>query len=411
MLNSPFPPWPAFSADEADAVAQTLLSGRVNYWTGDAGRLFETEFAEAIEVRHAVALNNGTVALDVSLHALGIGAGDEVIVTPRSFIASTSCVVLAGATPVFVDVDRDSQNITAETIAPAVTRRTKAVIPVHLAGMPCDMDPILDLARDNNLAVIEDCAQAHGARYKNKSVGSFGEIGAWSFCQDKIITTAGEGGMITTNDPELWDRMWSYKDHGKSWDSVYDLPLGPGFRWVHDSFGTNGRMLEIQSVVGRIQLTKLEEWSAKRRANACEIWKTANETIGLRAGAIPSWATHAAYKAYVFIEPDALKGGWTRNRILAEINDAGVPCSSGSSPEIYLENAFNNTGWRPATRLPVARELGETSLMFLVHPTLEREHIDKTCDVLRRVMRKAARYAVIRRKTDTRKKTLVSEPS
>jgi dTDP-4-amino-4,6-dideoxygalactose transaminase len=391
LLNTPFPLWPSFSEDEISAVARVLCSNRVSYWTGTEGREFETEFAQFAGVPHAIALNNGTVALEAALKAIGIGPGDEVVVSPRSFIASASCVISAGADPVFADVDYESQNISAETIAKVVSPRTRAVIPVHLAGMPCDMDPIIKLAEAHGLAVVEDCAQATGARYKGRSVGSMGEVGAWSFCQDKIITTGGEGGMVTTRDKELWSRMWSYKDHGKSWDAVYERDHKPGFRWVHESFGTNGRMLEVQSVIGRIQLKRIGEWTEARRANANRVWSAARDLAGLRVPAIPDWAEHAAYRAYVFVEPPALKTGWDRDRIMSEINQRGVPCYSGSCSEIYLEKAFDNTNWRPAERLPVARELGETSLMFLVHPTLESRHMDTTCEVLTKVMQQAVR--------------------
>jgi dTDP-4-amino-4,6-dideoxygalactose transaminase len=389
MLDTPFPPWPSFSEEEVKTVGRVLRSNKVNYWTGTECREFEREFATWVGTSHAVALNNGTIALEAALRAAQIGPGDEVIVTPRSFIASASCVVSVGAVPVFTDVDRDSQNLSAETIARALTPRTRAVIPVHLAGMPCDMGPILELARARNLAVIEDCAQAHGARYKGSMVGSIGDVGAWSFCQDKIMTTGGEGGMVTTSDAELWSRMWSYKDHGKSWQAVYGREHLSGFRWVHESFGTNGRMLELQAAIGRIQLRRMADWTATRRANADRIWAAAREVPGLCAPAIPEWAEHAAYRAYVFIDPEAVKSDWDRDRVVAEIVARGVPCYSGSCPEIYLERAFENTCSRPASRLPVAHELGQTSLMFLVHPTLESRHIDKTCAVLRDVMRLA----------------------
>ncbi len=339
MLNTPFPPWPSFSEEEVEAVARVIRSNRVNYWTGNEGRDFEREFAAVIGVPHAVALNNGTVALEAALRALDIGPGHEVIVTPRSFIASASCVVSAGAVPVFADVDRDTQNLTAETITCALTPRSRAVMLVHLAGMPCDMEPILDLAAAEGLAVIEDCAQAHGARYRGRSVGGIGDVGAWSFCQDKIISTGGEGGMVTTRRPELWSRMWSYKDHGKNWDAVYEREQTPGFRWVHESFGTNGRMLEVQAAIGRIQLTRVAKWTAARRSTAESIWQAARTLPGLRVPVIPDWAEHAAYRAYVFVEPEALKAGWDRDRIVAAISTRGVPCYSGSCSEIYLEPA------------------------------------------------------------------------
>ncbi|MHC8367849.1 DegT/DnrJ/EryC1/StrS family aminotransferase [Pseudomonas sp. ZT5P21] len=386
MLNTPFSPWPSFTEEEADAVRSVILSNKVNYWTGQECREFEKEFAAWIGTEHAVALTNGTVALDLALKALGVGAGDEVVVTPRTFLASVSSIVNAGAVPVFAEVDRDSQNITANSIRAVLSPRTRAVICVHLAGWPCDMDPIMELADEHGLKVIEDCAQAHGAKYKDRMVGSIGHVGAWSFCQDKIMTTGGEGGMVTTNDRELWLRMWSFKDHGKSWEAVYERQHAPGFRWLHESFGTNWRMLEAQAVIGRIQLRRMASWQTSRLVNAECIWAAAGESPALRVPAVPQDILHAAYKAYVFVEPASLKEGWSRDRILKEILDRGVPAFSGSCSEVYLEKAFDGTDWRPAEPLPVAKELGETSMMFLVHPTLTEQEIAKTCTVLREVM-------------------------
>ena len=390
MLNIPFSPWPSFTQEEADAVSRVLLSNKVNYWTGQECREFEKEFATFSDSEYAIVVANGTVALDLILHGLSIGTGDEVVVTSRTFLASVSSIALAGAVPVFADVDRDSQNVTAESIAAVVTEKTRAVICVHLAGWPCDMDPIMDLAAKHNLFVIEDCAQAHGARYKGHSVGSIGHAGAWSFCQDKIMTAGGEGGMVTCNDKELWSQMWSFKDHGKSWSAVYEREHPPGFRWLHESFGTNGRMTEMQGVIGRIQLARMPQWTKARQMSASAIWDCARSLPGLRVPEVPADIEHAAYKCYVFVEPGVLAEGWSRDRIQNAIVEAGVPCFSGSCSEVYLEKAFDGTGWRPETPLPVARELGETSLMFLVHPTLTDDEIDKTCLVLTEVMGRAA---------------------
>lgn len=368
-----------------------ILSNKVNYWTGQECRQFEIEFASWSDCDFAVAVANGTVALDLALKALGIVPGDEVIVTSRTFLASVSSIVNAGAIPVFADVDESTQNITPDTIRAVLTAKTRGIICVHLAGWPCDMDPIMDIAREHDLKVIEDCAQAHGARYKGRSVGSIGHVGAWSFCQDKIMTTGGEGGMVTTNDKALWSAMWSYKDHGKNWDSVYVKQHPPGFRWLHDSFGTNWRMIETQAAIGRIQLRAMADWHAARLSNAQRIWSVAVGLEGLRVPGIPLDIEHAAYKCYVFVEPEKLNQGWDRDRIAAEVNALGVPCFSGSCSEVYLEKAFDDTGWRPAERLAVAKNLGDTSLMFLVHPTLTNEEIEKTCEVLRGVMRSASR--------------------
>jgi dTDP-4-amino-4,6-dideoxygalactose transaminase len=391
MLNGPFSPWPSFTQAEADAVSRVLLSNKVNYWTGDEGRKFEREFANYFGCEYAIAVANGTNALELALKGLGIGPGDEVIVTSRTFLASASCIVTVGAIPVFADVDRDSQNITAQTVAEKITSRTRAIIAVHLAGWPCEMDELMDLARRHNLVVIEDCAQAHGAKYKGQSVGTIGDVGCWSFCQDKIMTTGGEGGMVTTNNKELWDRMWSYKDHGKSWSAVYERAHPPGFRWLHESFGTNWRLTEMQAAIGRVQLQLMPQWSQTRQQYAQRIWDAARACPALRVPEVPSYIEHAAYKCYVFVRPERLNPGWDRDRIMAALNEEQVPCFVGSCSEVYLEKAFDNTNWRPAEPLPVARELGETSLMFLCHPTLTEEEVDKTCRVLSQVMEAASR--------------------
>jgi dTDP-4-amino-4,6-dideoxygalactose transaminase len=363
-------PWPVFEADETLSVLEVLQSGKVNYWTGTESREFEREYAEYLGVKYAIALHNGTAALELALYAFGIGAGDEVITTPRTFIASASAAVMRGAVPIMADVDPVSQNITAQTIAKVITPRSRAIIAVHLAGYPCEMDAIMELAAKHNLIVIEDCAQAHGAFYKGKPVGSIGHAGAFSFCQDKIITTGGEGGLLALNDPEVWAKAWAYKDHGKSFDAVYNREHAPGFRWLHESFGTNWRMLEVQAAIGRIQLRKLPKWIEQRRANAAVLTEAFSSIPALRVTRVPDDIFHSYYKYYVFVKQKQLKAGWSRDRIMTEIVASGVPCFSGSCSEIYLEKAFLNAGLAPIERLPAAKVLGETSLMFLVHPTL-----------------------------------------
>ena len=390
MLDTALAPWPSYSEEEVEAASRVLRSNRVNYWTGREGRAFEEEFAALVGVEHAVAVTNGTVALDLALLAAGVGSGDEVVVTPRSFIASASAVVNAGATPVFADVDLDTQNITADTISSVLTPRTRAVICVHLAGWPCEMDRIMELANREGLTVIEDCAQAHGARYRGRNVGSIGHVAAWSFCQDKIITTAGEGGMITTNDRRMWERIWSFKDHGKSWEAVYEREHPPGFRWVHESFGTNWRLTEIQSAIGRIQLRRLAEWSAARRSNAEALAETCRPYASIRVPSVPTHVDHAYYRLFLFVRPEKLGPGWSRDRMVEAIKAKGIPCyPEGICPEIYREAAFVGTGYRPAERLPNARTLGETSLTFLVHPTITEAQMKAVCEGLGAVVEEA----------------------
>ncbi len=371
------------------AVTDVLQSGKVNYWTGDEARQFEREYAEYLGVQHAIALHNGTLALELALYAFGIGAGDEVITTARTFIASASAAVMRGCVPVIADVDPVSQNISVETIRPLITERTRAIIAVHLAGWPCDMDPIMKLAQEHDLIVIEDCAQAHGAFYKGRPVGSIGHAGAFSFCQDKIMTTGGEGGLLALNDTEVWKKAWAYKDHGKSYDAVYHREHAPGFRWLHESFGTNWRMLEVQASIGRLQLRKLPTWIERRRANADILTARLSRHPAFRLTPPDRDIHHAYYKYYLFIRSERLADGWDRDRIMNAISAQGVPCFSGSCSEIYLEKAFTDAGYGPQRRLPAAQELGETSLMFLVHPTLSDVDMHRMADVVDTVMAQA----------------------
>jgi dTDP-4-amino-4,6-dideoxygalactose transaminase len=386
-------PWPVFDTDEIDAAIAVLKSGRVNYWTGDEGRSFERDFAEYTGACHAVALANGTVALELALHALGIGPGDDVVVPARTFIGTATAVVARGARPVVADVDRESGNVTADTLRRALTPATKAMIPVHVAGWPCDMDAIMSLAAEHGLYVIEDCAQAHGARWNGRHVGTIGHAGAFSFCQDKIMTTAGEGGILFTNDDEVWRRAWEYKDHGRSAEAMElaGLEGGHEFKWVVESFGTNWRMTEIQAAIGRVQLTKLANWVAMRRGNAAILDEELTQVPGLRVAIPPEHAFHSYYKYYAYLVPEMLLPGWSRARVLDEVNARGVTCMQGTSPEIYRERAFTNAGLEPAEPLPVARELGETSLMLLVDPTLDEQDMRHAADVLGDVMRDATR--------------------
>jgi len=389
-MNS-FAPWPVFQQDEIDAVVSVLRTGRVNYWTGQEGRKFEEEFAEFCGCRYGIALANGTVALELALHALGIGPGDEVITTSRTFIASASAVVMRGATPILADVDPVSQNLTVESIRHALTTRTRAIIVVHLAGWPCDMDSIMEFARKLDIKVIEDCAQAHGAIYKGRRVGSLGDAAAFSFCQDKIMTTGGEGGMLTTNDCGVWKKAWAYKDHGKNYDVVFNQQHAPGFRWLHESFGTNWRMTELQASIGRTVLPKLATWIEIRRRNAAILTEFFKQVPALRVTEAAPDLLHSYYKYYVFVRPHLIRKRWSRDRIIAAVNAEGIPCFSGSCSEIYLEKAFRQAGLGPVNRLPIAEELGRTSLMFLVHPTLNEKNMRDTFSAVEKVFTKASK--------------------
>ena len=388
--TTPFPPWPVFDDEQIEAVSNVLRSGKVNYWTGQEARHFEEEFARLADCRHGVAVSNGTVALELALRAVGIVPGDEVIVTCRSFVASASCCAVRRAVPLFADVDRVSQNVTADTVRAALTSRTKAVIAVHLAGWPCDMDPILELAKNRGLSVIEDCAQAHGATYKGRPVGSLGHVAAFSFCQDKIVTTGGEGGMLTTNDRAIWERAWSYKDHGKSHHAVYQQDHSTVFRWLHESIGSNCRMTEMQAALGRIALGRLPDWIAARRKNAALLDGRLGCLATIRLTVPPADIGHAYYKYYAFLRREAFRPGWNRDRIVRAVQAEGVPCFSGICPAIFQERAFDRPPFRVKRLLPVAEELGQTSLMLLVHPTLTESDMSDTCRAVEKVLGVAA---------------------
>ena len=375
--------WPEYDEEQVEAVAAVLRSGKVNAWTGPDVAAFEREFADHVGTAHAIAMANGTVTLDAALRALDLQPGDEVIVTPRSFVASASCVLLAGGVPVFADVDADSQNITPETIAPLITPRTRGIIPVHLAGWPCDMEGIMALAARHGLWVIEDCAQAHGAAIGGRPVGGFGTLGSYSFCQDKIMTTGGEGGMIVTDDDALFDEIWSFKDHGKDRALVFQKDPAPGFRWLHAAGpGTNLRMTAPSAALGRVQLRRLPEWRAARERNALRLAAALEGTDLLRIPMPPKGMTHAWYRFYAFIRPERLAPGWDRDRILATMAARGRPVLTGSCSEIYREAIFAPPGLHPPEPLPVARALGETSLCLLVDPTWIEDELDAVASAL-----------------------------
>ena len=389
VRTGPIAPWPHFDDLQIDAVSRVLRSGRVNYWTGTEGREFEKEYAAYLGVNRAIAVANGTVSLELILRAWGVGPGDEVITTPRTFVGTATAIVSCGATPVFADVDPDSQVITASTIEACITPRTRVILPVHLAGWMSPMDDIMALADRHGLYVLDDCAQSHGARYRDRPAGAWGHASSFSFCQDKILTTGGEGGLVAMNDEQLFRTAWAYKDHGKSWEAVYEREHPPGFRWLVDSFGTNWRITEMQATIGREVLRRLDEWVSVRRSHAHRIVHALRDTPGLRIPMPPEHVYHSYYKLYMFVRDEELATGWNRDRIAAAITAEGTPCMSGSCSEIYLESAFP-PAMRPGERLPVAKTLGETSLMLMVHPTLDANTIDAFAESVNKVMRVAA---------------------
>lgn len=379
--------WPQFDEEQIDAVAEVLRSGRVNYWTGNQGVSFEREFAQLIGVERAIFLANGTVALELAIRGLNLPPGSEIVTTPRTFIATASSIVNCGHVPVFADIDPDSGNITAQSVEKVLTERTSAVLVVHLGGWPADLPGLRALCDDRGLALIEDCAQAHGAMVGDAQVGAFGDVSAWSFCQDKIITTGGEGGMVTTNDEARWGQMWSYKDHGKDYHAVHTPPTAPGYRWLHETFGTNWRGTEMQAAIGRLQYRRLESWRAERTSNALHLVARLSGVEGLTVPLPGPGLTHAFYRLYVYVDQDALAPGWSRDVVFREVElRHGIRLFSGSSSEIYLERSFQNSGLAPAVRLPEAQRMTHSAVALLVHPGLRRADLDRVADAIIDVM-------------------------
>jgi dTDP-4-amino-4,6-dideoxygalactose transaminase len=389
--DSRLAPWPAYGDDEVAAVTEVLRAGRGNAWSGDIGRTFERDYAAHCGVKHGLAVANGTVALELALHGLGIGAGDDVIVPARTFIATAAAVALRGARPVVADVDPSSLNMTADTVAAVLTPRTRAIIPVHLAGWPVDMTPLQTLARAHGLFIIEDCAQAHGAEDHGRPVGGIGDIGCFSFCQDKIISTGGEGGMVVTNNSVAYERMWSFRDHGKNMERAISTAPTTGFQYQVDDFGTNWRLTEMQAAMGRLQLGKLPDWIARRRAIAARLSEALANLPGVAVPQPPAHAKHAYYKFVFQIEPQKLKDGWDRDRAIAAMEARGVPARVGGCPDISREAAFTRHGLAPAAPLQNAAYLAPRTIMLPVHPTLSDGNVtflaETTVDVLRGALR------------------------
>ena len=360
------PPWPLYDQDELDAVQKVLASGKGNYWAGEEGKLFEQEFAQWCGAKHGLCMFNGTVALELALRAVGITYGDEVIVTPRSFLASVAAVVAVGATPVFADVNFDSGNITPETIREVITGKTRGLVPVHLGGWPADMPAIMKLANEHGIKVVEDCAQAHGASINGQLVGSFGHAAAFSFCQDKIMSTGGEGGMVLTNDKEIRDTVWSLRDHGRNRERTLSNDHPFGFRWLQERFGTNGRMTEMQSAIGRCQLKKVDSWTQERNDNAMVFTDFFDSVEGINVPLPPKNIKHAYFRFTALFDD-----GERRNSIVEKMQMEGILAAVGPCPEIYKEEAFSDVEFNVLASLPIAEDLGKRTMTLLVHPGMK----------------------------------------
>tara|TARA_X000000950_G_scaffold133427_1_gene166303 strand:+ start:7822 stop:9000 length:1179 start_codon:yes stop_codon:yes gene_type:complete len=389
-----------YNQKQINSVIKVLKNNKTNYWTGKECKNFEKEFSDYHKIKYSIAVSNGSVALEIGLKGLDLKKKDEVIVTPRSFIISASSVLNLGLKPVFADVD-DNGNLSIDGIKKVYNKNTKAIIIVHLNGLPCDLNPILTFVKNNKVYLIEDCSQAHGAIYNNKKVGSFGDISTWSFCQDKIISTGGEGGMISTNNKKLWLKLWSLKDHGKNYKSVFYKKHKTGFRWLHDNSGSNYRMTEMQATIGREQLKLLDKQIKKRNSIAnlylhefrdyyqkYNIFKKVDfkckTCLPKNSKKSCTQCVHAFYRLNLFINKNKIN----QIKLIEELNKKKVDCGVGPCPEIYREKIFKKFKFYPKKRLINARLLGETSIMFPINPHKSLTQIKNEILKTKRVLKK-----------------------
>jgi dTDP-4-amino-4,6-dideoxygalactose transaminase len=347
-----------------DVISKVIDRG--DFIFGEEVSEFEERFAGLCGVRFAVGLNSGTDALILALRALDIGSGDEVITVPNSFIASTSCIILTGAAPVFVDVC-DDYNIDADLIEKAITQRTRAILPVHLTGQPADMDPITEIARKHGLHVIEDCAQAVCAEYKGRRVGSFGTAGCFSLHPLKTLNACGDGGVVTTDDESLYERIKILRNVGlKTRDDCV-------------IWSSNSRLDTIQSAILLVKMNYLEEWTSKRRANAKFYQDNLNQVAEVKVP-LESKDSHSVYHTFV-IEAE------NRDGLQAHLGECGIGTAIHYPVPIHLHTAAANLGYKKGD-FPTAERQSQRILSLPVYPELRTEDLENVVTEIKKFYQK-----------------------
>jgi len=388
--DTPWPQWPVWDETEEKALLDVLRSGQ--WWSHNSSRVpeFEQAFARFQDANYGICVTNGTAALEVGLRALNIGCGDEVIVPPYTFIATASSVLSVSATPVFVDIEPDSLNIDPAQIEAAITPRTKAIIPVHIAGCPANMDGVLEVANKHSLYVIEDAAQAHGAAWQGRRVGALGTLGTFSFQASKNLNS-GEGGILLCNDEELADKIWSVSNVGR---------VRAGKWYEHHVLGGNFRMTEFQAALLLAQFTRLPEQMARRSANAAHLTKQLAAIPGIRTLQTDPRVTTHAHHCYVFRYEAAGFGGRPHAEFLKALRAEGVPCMAGYVP-LYKERVFTDKtigrgswcqfGWAinyPELDLPVCEAVCQDAVWLYQNMLLgEKQDMDAIAEAISKIQR------------------------
>ena len=374
--EKPYPPWPVLGEEDIAAVAEVLRSGKLTQLTGGAVAAFEEAFASWHGVKHCVATSSGTSAIHTVLAALDIGPGDEVIVPAHTFIASATPVLHQRATPVFADVDERTFCVSPDSVAERITDRTKAIIAVHLNGHPADRDALHALAEPRGIAVIEDAAQAHGALYKGRKVGTIGRAGCFSFWEDKIITTGGEGGCVITDDDALAERMQRIRHHGEG-------PVEGERAYYHLELGYNYRMSSLHAATGLVQLRHLEEYLDARRRNAAYLMERLSEIEAIEPPYVAPDCVHSYYKYICRLRPEVGVGiDWFVRAVAAE----GLPVSRRYPTPLPRQPVFRGLN---AGAYPESERLAGELFTLLVHPTVTERDLDDVSEAIRKVCLRA----------------------
>jgi len=365
---------PIIGSEEKNEVLKVLDSGNLTNRLGEGSmnKAFQKELADYLNVKHVLTVNSGSAALHAALLAAGVENGDEVIVPPFTFIATANVVVLAGAKPVFADINRINYTIDPAKFKKAISKKTKAVIPVHLYGHPADMDPIMEISEDKGITVIEDCAQSIGSEYKGKRTGSIGHLGCYSFYASKNITT-GEGGAVTTNDDELANKIWMIRRHGEKEE------------YKCERLGHNYRMPEMEAAIGRVQLKRLPSFLEARTRNAQNLTENLKDLAGIQVPIVEEWAKHAWYVYTIRVKPGV--SPISRNDLMKKLNENEIASAPYYESPIHLSPYYSKTFKYKKGNFPESEKAADEVLSVPCHPALTNEDCSKIVNTLRTLLK------------------------
>ena len=362
--------WPKFTDKEINLVKKILKSGKINQWTGNYNKLFSNAFKKSVRQKYAIPICNGSLALDLAVRSLNLKPFSQILVTSRSFVATAKCITNNHHHPIFLDESSEYSGICLKDLKKKFNKKVKAIICAHIGGYPNKIDEIKSFAKEKNIFLIEDCSQSHGGNYKNKPLGSFSDISVWSFCQDKIISTGGEGGMITTNNKKIYEYCNQFKDHGKNFNKMNNKKYKYSFKYLHDFNGTNLRLTEIQCAMGLIQLSNLKKNLITRRKFVKELLLVLQNYKYIKIMPYSKINDCSWYRLYFTINFKKIKK--TREEVLALLNSNRITSNSGTCCELYKEKIFKNF---KTTEKKYCNYLAKNSIALVIHPFLNKKEI------------------------------------